>query len=116
MLQELLRHSARDSTEEPLLHEESISILHFNLLPGGICRNPELLTDALNRRFSETVLESVKLLLTPALEQTHPDQPVTEEQKGKIVRLRDAIASAIKSGEVIAGGIFPQVVAKKAID
>lgn len=113
MLQELLQHGARDDIDVSTSCQESVSILHFNLLPGGICRDPELVGDELNRRFSRTILESVKLLLAPALDEPVSKQLKTEEEKLKISRLMTAIASSITVDEVTAGGIFPHVVAQK---
>ncbi|KAH7394356.1 hypothetical protein BKA66DRAFT_567306 [Pyrenochaeta sp. MPI-SDFR-AT-0127] len=100
-------------------HPDTMSIINFNLLPGGICRNTDLRSDPVNKRLSETVLESVKLLLAASLEENRQEsvtgltQRISNEERDKTKNLMDAIASSIEVGEVIAGGVFPHLVAQK---
>ena len=107
MLRELLQ-------QEPTEVGDPVSILHFNLVPGGICRDLKLRTSTLNRRFSETILESVKLLLAAPLNEPEATRSLNKDQEEKIRRLMDAVATIIKSDEIIAGGIFPHLIAQKA--
>lgn len=95
-----------------------MSILSFSLIPGGVCRDENVKKDLTNRRLSDTVLESVRLLLAASLPQLQDegkevalklsvrDESVTRE-------LMDAIAKSIGSDDVIAGGIFPHLVCQK---
>jgi len=121
MLQEILKHSSQHVSEGHELPTDPVSIFHFNLLPGGICRNEELRNDLVNKRFSETVLESVKLLLAAPLNastgeaQDGSAPSVSSEEKDRINRLMGAVASLMRSDDIIAGGLFPHLIAQKAL-
>ncbi|KAL8900038.1 MAG: hypothetical protein Q9207_005886 [Kuettlingeria erythrocarpa] len=104
---------------------EVLTITNFNLLPGGISRESQSQDRTLNQRFSATVLESMKLALDSSLIRklsevpdesrgrengTHRDR-LTETQK-----LIDFIDNTRESGEIMMGGHFPQVIARKSMD
>ena len=63
MLQKLLSLDPRAGN----LSEDTMTILNFNLLPGGITRESRPQDVSTNERFSDIVLESVKLLLKASL-------------------------------------------------
>ena len=121
MLRELLQRPTQQDTGKSPFTPDPISILHFNLVPGGICRDAKQRSDKLNIRFSETVLESVKLLLASPLNGTSREKEskaalsLTDTKKVKIQRLIDSVDSIIQSNEIIAGGIFPYLVAQKSV-
>jgi hypothetical protein len=68
MLQELFQRSKTFTLSDAKPNKEAIFLVYSNLLPGGISRNLKLKDNSLNRRFSNTVLESVKLLLAVPLQ------------------------------------------------
>ena len=107
MLEEFLKHDTEHVTQTS---ELPVSIVQFNLLPGGICRDLGLTEDSVNRRFSETVLESVKLLLAAPLKKS-----LSDREKVYIHRLIDAVAADMKDSAIIAGGIFPFLIAQKVV-
>ncbi|XXG93752.1 hypothetical protein Hte_000001 [Hypoxylon texense] len=122
MLRELLSQNAKPggtTTSNDLLR-----ILHFNLLPGGLSRSEGSETSTLNDRFSEIVLESVKLLLNASLvraksqdgHSTKEIQPENQIDLEELQVLMDYIDEVRKSGEVKMGGVFPQVIARKLDD
>ena len=105
------RSNSNTSLQDPI----PIEILHFNLLPGGICRDPALKSDPLNRRFSETVLESIKVALVGLVLQGNSicsDDAVAEGSR--ICRLVDTIDASKRSANIIAGGMFPHLIARRS--
>lgn len=99
-----------------------MTILNFNLLPGGISRETQSEDTSLNDRFSEIVLESIKLLLNASLirkQSQTPEEPrlgdvgtgnnnLTDTQ-----RLMDFIDEVRMSDRLKMGGFFPQIIAQK---
>ncbi|KAI1149833.1 hypothetical protein F4825DRAFT_429006 [Nemania diffusa] len=122
MLRELLSHDSRPN----VAHESNdlVRIIHFNLLPGGLNRSDGSETSALNDRFSDIVLETVKLLLNASLVRaksqdghaTKKIQPDNQSRLEEIRALMDYIDEVRQSGEVKMGGVFPQVIARKLDD
>jgi hypothetical protein len=95
-----------------------MSILHFNLLPGGICRNPGLRTDPVNLRLSATILESMRLLLAASLDANRPNDEMGKDvtkRTEKIERLMNRTENTITSQDTITGGLFPQLIAQKVL-
>lgn len=104
---------------EQMLKVGFIDILQFNLLPGGVSRNTALKNDNWNRRFSETILESVRAALAGLLLQnvdSVPDKKDTSSAADiKTVRhLFNAIDASKQSPEIIAAGMFPLLVARRS--
>lgn len=114
--------------QECLHLDPKLDVLHFNLLPGGICKDLSLKGDSLIRRFSDIVLESVKLLLgAPLKEDSQVEQAETTNSESReksagmdhlenIHRLMAAIDAIRESDEITAGGIFPQLIAQKTLN
>jgi hypothetical protein len=119
MLRELLAQQSQSPANTSEHQDDLISILSFSLMPGGICRDPQLRNDPINRHLSGTVLESVRLLLAASLDQNRKDgadekiMRLSDEDKVSIHMLMDAIASSRQSNDVIAGGTFPHLIARK---
>jgi hypothetical protein len=101
--------------------DDSISILSFSLIPGGICRDAQSRDDAVNRRLSGTILESVRLLLAASLNHNGKNDATgtivspSGEDTVSIRYLMEAIALSMERSDVIAGGTFPHLVAQKAL-
>ena len=68
-----------------------MTIINFNLLPGGVSRKSLSQDASLNERFSDIVLESVKLLLKASLVRKK-SQPKTHG----LERVTRAIANRLK--------------------
>ena len=98
-----------------------LTIINFNLIPGGITRHSRPQDASINERFSDIVLESVKLLLEAALIRKKSQVPekseggqTSKDQSGlpKIQKLMDFVDEARKSDRINMGGIFPQLIAQ----
>ena len=123
MLQHLLSTNQAPGVSGPPLGEDAVTIHHFNLLPGGIARVPRLEETSLNEHFSDIVLESMKLLLKGSLiremhqlglAQVHSEEYNTSESRLKTLQsLMGFIDEIRKSGMIMMGGVFPQIIAQK---
>ena len=100
-----------------------MTIINFNLLPGGISRDPTSEGTALDQRFSDTVLESMKLVLESIITRKMPQTLGASEDRGigtkhdaltSIQKLIDFVDSTRESGKLMMGGHFPQVIAQKS--
>jgi hypothetical protein len=123
MLRELLSQNLRPRVAPA--SADLLSILHFNLTPGGLSRSGGSETSTLNDRFSEIVLESMKLLPNASLvrvksrdigHSTEEIQPESQRRLEEVQALMDHIDEVRKSGKVKMGGVFPQVIARKLLD
>ncbi|KAF4609847.1 hypothetical protein G7Y89_g15776 [Cudoniella acicularis] len=121
MLRQLLPLNSGSNVFQP--GGDLLTILNFNLLPGGISREGRSEEIVLNNQFSDIVLETVKLLLNPSLvhkkSQANGDSFGGEAGTGhsqltEIQKLMDFIDEAWKSGNVKMGGVFPQLIAQKS--
>lgn len=124
MLRQLLSFGPEaDISPDP--PREELEITNFNLLPGGISRASQSQNNALDQRFSETVLESMKLALNSSLIRKMSQVP--EESRGRkssmhhnglteTQKLMDFIDNTRESGEIMMGGHFPQIIAQKSVD
>ena len=118
MLQKLL--SLGSAAEDQ--SKDTMTILNFNLLPGGISREPGRRDDSTNERFSDIVLESVKLFLgasqirkSEALGMpTAGGDGTGQHELAETQRLLSFVGEACKSKKIMMGGIFPQLIAQKA--
>ena len=122
MLRQLLcLDEGADSSRD--LTREIMTITNFNLLPGGISRGLRSQDNTLNQRFSETVLESMKLVLDSILIRKMAQVP--EEMRGKeggtyYIGLTETqwqinfIDDTRKAGNIMMGGHFPQIIAQKS--
>ena len=117
MLRQIL--SLNPGAENP--SGDMLTIINFNLIPGGITRNSRPQDASINERFSDIVLESVKLLLEAALIRKKSQVPEKSEcgqtsmgQSGlpEIQKLMDFIDEARKSDRIKMGGVFPQLIAQ----
>lgn len=97
-----------------------MTLTNFNLLPGGICRGLASDQCSVNESFSETMLESLKLVLHGSLirKKCQTKMVVGDDGQGQNEliarqRLMDYLDEVRESGTVIIGGYFPQVVAQK---
>jgi hypothetical protein len=102
--------------------KSAVSVLHFTLLPGGISRALKTDEEHLNRLFSETVLESVKLLLAASLNMNRPEDMdgdsgemagCTDNSK-QIERIISRVEDMRNSTDSIIGGFFPLLIAQKS--
>ena len=100
-----------------------MTIINFNLLPGGISRDPTSEGTALDQRFSDTVLESMKLVLESIITRKVPQTPRASGELGigtkhnaltTIQKLIDFVDSTRESGKLMMGGHFPQLIAQKS--
>ena len=100
-----------------------MTIINFNLLPGGVSRNSQPRETILNRRFSDIILESMKLLLNASLIRKKPLQDekagsetgdAVKSQWTKLQTLMDFVEKTRKSDEIMMGGFFPQLIARKS--
>ena len=100
-----------------------MTIINFNLLPGGVSRESLSQDASLNERFSDIVLESVKLLLKASLVRKNSQAPqdprageggTGQSEQIKIQMLMDTIDEARNSNGIKMGGVFPQLIAQKA--
>lgn len=121
MLRQLL--SPRQDISQASAREYVMAIINFNLLPGGISRELRSEDTCLNTRFSDILLESMKLLLTASMIRKK-SQAAKERQLGEggsdqseladTQRLMDLIDEIRKSDGTKMGGIFPQLIAQKS--
>ncbi|GFN17144.1 class I SAM-dependent methyltransferase [Aspergillus tubingensis] len=101
--------------------EDALSILHFNLRPGGFCQgdaDPEICL-----QFSDLLTDSVNLFLHSALmrmeqQQSQNGTAVENGNVGKIDldqlrKLKTSVSETIEGKHVRMGGIFPHLVAQK---
>lgn len=123
MLREILSSNSGADVSQIYNSGDVMTIINFNLLAGGVSRESLSQDASLNERFSEIVLESVKLLLKASLvrKKSHaPQDPQAEEagtghgEQTKIQRLMDTIDEARKSDGIKMGGFFPQLIAQKS--
>lgn len=121
MLRQLLSTNSESIALQPSGH--LLTILHFNLLPGGISREGRSDDTTLNNQFSETVLETVKLLLKSAWlrqesletdEESGGKNGTREDQMAKFQGLMDFVDQARGSDNIKMGGFFPQLIARKS--
>ena len=115
MLRQLLTLSQTPSLQHGLPSKDPMTILNFNLVPGGISRSssPSPEDAKWNEAFSKTLLEALKLLLDGSLIRKK-DVPTTQESEVvEIKRLMGVVDEAHASGKIEMGGVFPQVVARK---
>ena len=100
-----------------------MSIINFNLLPGGISRQSYCDDIRWNERFSDTVLESMKAALNGSLtsndsqtaEERHAREAGTGQSESiKIRKLIRFIEKSQKSNSIKMGGLFPQLIAQKS--
>ncbi|KAL8852517.1 MAG: hypothetical protein Q9221_002641 [Calogaya cf. arnoldii] len=124
MLRQLLSLNP-DADILPSPNKEFMTITSFNLLPGGISREAQSQDTTLNRRFSATVLESMKLILDSMT--IRKKSQISEKSRSKECAVdRDSSAEEIQqlmayldnireSGKIMTGGYFPQIIARKAI-
>ena len=123
MLRQVL--SSNSEADVPQLYNSGdvMTITNFNLLPGGVSRESLSQDASLNERFSETVLESMKLLLNASLirkKSQAPQDPRAGEggadyrEQIEIQRLMDIIDEARRSDKIKMGGVFPQLIAQKS--
>lgn len=103
MVQEMLRHDVESASRYPM------SILEFKLISGGICRNESQRDDGLDAQLSYTVLSSIQNMLAAPLQKS-----LSQTEKTYIHSLIDAVSSDMENGQVIAGGMFPLLIAQKA--
>lgn len=121
MLRQLLSMNSKSDVLQP--SGDRLTILHFNLLPGGISREGRLEDIIVNNQFSETVLETVKLLLKASWlhQESHEADDLSGgkigtrlSQMAKFQGLMDFIDQARKSDNIKMGGFFPQLIARKS--
>ena len=100
-----------------------MTIINFNLLPGGTSRESRSEDASLNERFSHIMLESVELFLKGSLirKKSHASEELRVGEGGtgqseltEIERLMDFMEEARKSDRIKMGGLFPQVIAQKS--
>lgn len=101
-----------------------MTILSFELRPGGVSRAQQCKDTELNQRFSDLLLESVKLFLDGSIrrrmssadERTENDKGIVDDRELKDVqRLSNCIEEAQKSNSIMMGGSFPYLVAQKSL-
>ncbi|KAL9115742.1 MAG: hypothetical protein Q9227_000110 [Pyrenula ochraceoflavens] len=113
MLQSLLDlESQKDFARFPP-SGNTMSILKFSLMAGGFSRAAKSDDVAVNERFSETVLETVQLLLKSALLRIK-SAGGTDESADSLQGLIDLITENSKDGKIKMGGLFPLLVAQKS--
>ena len=86
-------------------------------MPGGICKNSALEDTALNASFSDTLLETMKLLLKGASlrGQSIDQQEIGDrDDNSEIQKLMDNINDIRVGGKVIMGGFFPLLIAQRS--
>ncbi|GCB20675.1 hypothetical protein AAWM_03560 [Aspergillus awamori] len=101
--------------------EDALSILHFNLRPGGFCQDdadPDVCL-----QFSDLLTESVSLFLHSALMRMEQQQfeNGTAAENGnlrkleldELRKLKASVSETIEAKQVRMGGIFPHLVAQK---
>lgn len=124
MLRQLLSLNPEANISRAYLSEDLMTILNFGLLPGGFSRDSRSEDPVLNKRFSEIVLESVKLLLHACLlrkqsqaigEPSSGDSGTGQSELTEIQRLMDFIDEARKSDGIKMGGVFPHLIAQKTV-
>jgi hypothetical protein len=119
MLRELLAQQPQPPAGSFEYLNDMISILSFSLVPGGICRDLQARDDVVNRRLSATILESIRLLLAASLNQNREDgaaevtMRLHEQDQISTRELIEAIAVSMECNEIIAGGVFPLLIARK---
>lgn len=122
----MLRQFLSDSIGAEVVREglggDGMMIKSFNLLCGGVARAPASQEPSVDERFSEILLESMKLLLDASLkrkqqhEERAPEIKYSDgDQLTTIHRLIEYLDELRKSGKVKMGGYFPQVIAQKSI-
>ena len=124
MLRQLLSLNPEANVSRAYPSEDLMTILNFGLLPGGFSRDSRSEESDLNQRFSDIVLESVKLLLHASLlrkqsqaigEPSSEDSGTGQSELTEIERLMNFIDEARKSNGVKMGGVFPQLIAQKSV-
>ncbi|KAL8793246.1 MAG: hypothetical protein Q9195_004182 [Heterodermia aff. obscurata] len=103
----------------PISGSEETTIINFNLLPGGISRDLRPRKTNLNGRFSDILLESIKLLLKASLirNESLPDEKKSDMNKierTKTQTLMDFVDETRKSDGIMMGGFFPQLVGRRS--
>lgn len=100
-----------------------MTTINFNLLPGGISRDPRSESTALDQRFSDTVLESMKLVLESIIARKVPQTLGVSENQAvgtkhdvlmTIQKLINFVDKTRESGKLMMGGHFPQLIAQKS--
>jgi len=122
MLRTILSLDSKPSDFQP--GGDLLTILNFNLLPGGLSRETKSDEIALNNRFSDIVLESVELLLNASLVRKKSEMiadplgektSMKEGQLMEIEKLVGFVNDARGSGKIRMGGVFPQLIAQKSM-
>lgn len=101
--------------------EDALSILHFNLRPGGFCQDdvdPDVCL-----QFSDLLTESVSLFLHSALMRMEQQQSqngtaaendnLRKSELDELRKLKSSVSETIEAKHVRMGGIFPHLVAQK---
>ncbi|KAI2814186.1 hypothetical protein CBS147343_9259 [Aspergillus niger] len=101
--------------------EDALSILHFNLRPGGFCQDdvdPDVCL-----QFSDLLTESVSLFLHSALMRMEQQQSqngtaadygnLGKSELDELRKLKSSVSETIEAKHVRMGGIFPHLVAQK---
>ena len=123
MLQQFLPPISGSEKDQSQSSGAVMTIINFNLLPGGISKDFQRRKTNLNRRFSDTVLESIKLLLNAALIRKESlletkagseKNEIGKSERTKLQTLMDSVDEIRKSDGIMMGGFFPQLVARKS--
>ena len=97
--------------------EREISLLHFGLTSGGAARPHRHHETELNRRFSDTVAETLQLLLQGFMVRTQKRSGRSESTSNpdvvELQRLVDFVGDFRKSQELTICGSFPLLVAQR---
>jgi len=116
MLRQLLSMNSKSDVLQP--SGDLLTILHFNLLPGGISREGRSDDIEVNNQFSETVLETVGLLLKASwLDQKSHEADDSSSGTGQMAKLEGLmgfIDQVRKADNIKMGGFFPQLIAQKS--
>ncbi|KAL8677362.1 MAG: hypothetical protein Q9186_006197 [Xanthomendoza sp. 1 TL-2023] len=107
---------------------EAMTITSFNLCPGGISSESRSQNSALNQRFSDTVLESMKLVLDSIIIRKLSKTPeelrasergsegsMNHDEARKLQNMINFVEDTRKSGTIMMGGHFPQIIAQRSV-
>ena len=119
MLRQILSPNSGADVSQFYNSSDVMTVTNFNLFPGGVSRESLSQDASLNERFSETVLESMKLLLNASLVRKKSQARAGEvgadqSEQTETQRLMDIIDEARKSDGIKMGGVFPQLIAQKS--
>ena len=112
----MLRQMLDNTTDAPM------TIINFNLVPGGIARGIHSVSTDHNDRLSDILLESMELLLNASAMrltlQTSEELSIKDDSKEQHTleetrALTHCIEELRASQKIRMGGVFPQLIAQK---